>query len=707
MSSVKWKHTHALAAVVGASFVIRTVVAWLRAAPALFPDEYTYAALGRSIAESGRPLVRGASPHFPALLQPILTAPAWLIGDVDTAFRLVQAIGALAMSLAAVPVFLVARRLGLSARVALAFAALAVLVPDLVYVSFVSAEAIAYPLVLTAVCSAHGALVRPTRRGQLAFVAAASLATLARIQFGIVPVVYVVAAAAIGMRERRLKAALREQALTLSIFTLAGAAAIASGPGRALGVYRGLFDHHAPVLSVAHWSALDLMTLAYSAGWIVVPGALLGLWFSVVRPRSRDELAFGVLATILVPAVILEAAVLQASIPFAGEIQERYIFYAVPLVGLFFALYASRGWPARVPHLALAAALVLISVRLPLSAYAVAATLDGSPILFAVYWLSGRLGGAGNGASVVAAAAGLMSAAAALASRRPRLGTPLVLGIALLAASAASAGAVAFDVENTRLAKERLLPADPSWVDRARVGHSSLLQAWGGSRAASLQELFWNRSITRVLLLPAAGPFDRFPAQSAHVEDDGALVAGGHPVVEPLVVDAFGSFVRLRGARIIEEGPTATLWLPTGRPRLSLYAIGRYHDGWLADRGAVYLWPTAKGGTLAGRLSMRLTAPSNGPVTLTFESPDGKRTSVRLRPGRPRQVGISVCATGSAYVTYRSDVRAFLGLRAVSATATVPTFTPIRSACASTRPDRVRQAPSAPLGRAPLTGVVI
>ena len=146
------------------------VVGWLRAVPALFPDEYTYAALGRSIAESGRPLIRGTSPHFPALLQPIVTAPAWLVGDVGLAYRLVQTIGALLMSLAAVPVFMLARRLGLSGRVSLALAALAVLVPDLVYASFVSSEALAYPLVLAAVCAATAALARPSRRAQLAFV---------------------------------------------------------------------------------------------------------------------------------------------------------------------------------------------------------------------------------------------------------------------------------------------------------------------------------------------------------------------------------------------------------------------------------------------------------------------------------------------------------------------------------------------------------
>ena len=102
-----------LAGLVAGSFLLRTVLAWLRATPTFFADEYIYAELARSISETGRPLIRGVSASFPALLQPILTAPAWLVEDVETSFRLVQTIGALAMSLAVVPVFLLARRLGI------------------------------------------------------------------------------------------------------------------------------------------------------------------------------------------------------------------------------------------------------------------------------------------------------------------------------------------------------------------------------------------------------------------------------------------------------------------------------------------------------------------------------------------------------------------------------------------------------------------
>ena len=107
-----------LVAVVAASAIARTFVGWLRATPIYFPDEYIYSEVGRSIAEHGRPLVRGGSAHFPALLQPLLTAPAWLFDDVATSFRTIQLINSVVMSLGAVAVFWLARRLGLSPWVA-------------------------------------------------------------------------------------------------------------------------------------------------------------------------------------------------------------------------------------------------------------------------------------------------------------------------------------------------------------------------------------------------------------------------------------------------------------------------------------------------------------------------------------------------------------------------------------------------------------
>lgn len=674
-----------LAAIVGASFVVRTAVAWLRSTPALFPDEYIYASIGRSLASSGRPLIRGHSAHFPGLLEPIVTAPAWLLGDVNAAYRLSQAIGALAMSLAAIPVYLLARRLGLSARVALAVSALAVLVPDLLYASFLTSEPFAYPLVLGAVTAAVTALTLPTRRAQLAFVVLAGLAALARAQFVVLPLVFLLAVVAMGVAERRVRAAVRAQVLPLSVFVLPGLALLLARRHVA-GFYNGAFQLHIHPISFLRWAGWDCMALAYASGWIIVPGALLGLWLALRRPLSRQERAFGLVVAILAVVLIAEVGLFQTTSTGTGdfipnEIKERYLFYLVPLAGLCFALYAKREWPLRVQHLALAAALLILSVRVPLSGFAVSSTLSASPVLFAVFWLTVQLGRPGNAASVVAAAVAVMSVVAVLASRRPRAGTPVVLALALLAAGATSAGAVALDVANTRIVRSTYLPADASWVDTARMGHVSLLQAWGSNSSASLQELFWNRSITRVLLLPGAAPVDRFATQRVQVGKDGTLRVGGRVITEPLLVDGFASTVRLRGARMVKSGPSATLWLPTGQPRLALYMSGRYHDGWLANAGTINVWPAAPERRVSGWLTMRLSAQDSvGPVRITFQSRQ-HRTSVRVRPGAPRQIRIAVCGTERTHVTYRSKGLALVGPRAVSVKATEPVLRPSSSAC--------------------------
>jgi hypothetical protein len=683
---VKHRALHALAVLVVTSFVVRTALAWLRSVPALFPDEYIYSSIGRSIAESGRPLIRGGSANFPALLQPIVTAPAWLIGDVDTAFRVVQAIGALAMSLAAVPVFLIARRLGLSSWVSLALAVFTVLVPDLLYASFISAEALAYPLVLVSVYTAVRALAQPSRRTQLLFVCAAGLTTLARVQFAALPIVFLLAAVVVGARERRLKDALREQALPFALFALAAVALIAAGPSRSVGIYRYLLGFHAGPLGILHWASLDAMTLAYAAGWIIVPGALLGLWLALARPRTTEELAFGAVTVLLAAALFFEAGLLQASLAAGREIQERYVFYAAPLLALSFALYAGRSWPLRLPHLMLAAGLVLMSVRLPLSGYAVLSTFNGSPILFGVYWLSGRLGSPGDASAVVAAAVLLMTLVAVLGSRRPRLGTPVVLGLALLATGAASAGAVIFDVQNTAAVRRAFLPVDPSWVDRTQLGNVTMLQSYSGGRGNTLQELFWNRSITRVALLPGAAKFDSFRTERVRVGDDGSLTVNGRALRGPLLADIYGSTVRLQDAHIIGRSKTATLWLPdrSGRARLRLYAIGRYSDGWLSKSGAIYVWPRVPGRRVSGWISMRLTASRMvGAATITFQFAEHARTTVRVKPGRPQEIRVPLCAARDARVTYRSKKVTLIGVRAVTVRATAPVFTPAPSGCSA------------------------
>src|SRR2546423_4175655 len=152
----------ALGGLVGVSFTLRLAAALAHATPLYFPDEYIYGTIARSIAATGKPAVRGIPAHFPALLEPLLAAPFWLTSNAEVAYRLTQGMNALAMSLAAIPVYLLCRRLGLSAAFGLGAAAIAVAAPDLLFANFVLADPIAYPLALTAVWLGVRALDRPT-----------------------------------------------------------------------------------------------------------------------------------------------------------------------------------------------------------------------------------------------------------------------------------------------------------------------------------------------------------------------------------------------------------------------------------------------------------------------------------------------------------------------------------------------------------------
>ena len=179
-----------LAGIVSASFLVRLTVALAHATPLYFPDEYIYASIARSLAEHGRPLIRHSPAHFPALLEPLLAAPFWLFHDPALAYRLTQAENALAMSLAAIPVYLLSKKLGLGIGLSLVAAALAVASPNLFFVSFVLADPLAYPLVLGALYAAVCALSQPSRPWQVAFVVLWALTALTRIQYALLPLVF-------------------------------------------------------------------------------------------------------------------------------------------------------------------------------------------------------------------------------------------------------------------------------------------------------------------------------------------------------------------------------------------------------------------------------------------------------------------------------------------------------------------------------------
>jgi hypothetical protein len=662
-----------LACLVGASSILHVLAGWLRATPLYFADEYMYAELARSLAENGLPLVRGELAPFPALVYPLLTAPAWLLGDVEASWRALQLFGAVAMSLACVPVFLLARRLGLGRGLALALAALAIAVPDLVYAGWILAETLAYPLALTTVLAGAAALATPTRRGQLVFLVLAALCTGTRAQFAVLVAVYPLATVLLGLAERRLRAVLREQFLPLAVLAGGLGVGAALGPTRLLGMYRGVLDANLDRSVVLDQLTGNALVLGYASAWLLLPGAVLGFALALARPRTRLERAFATFAVTLVLGLVLEASLFGTP----EHVQERYAFYVLPLLALAFGLYAARGWPLRYAHAALAAGFLCVTALAPLSGYTPGEGKTHSAFLLGFGRLEAAVGDAAGAALLAGGLAGACLLVAIAASFRPRVGTPVVLGLALALSSLVGFAATTFDLENTQRVREAQLPADRSWVDHTVDSPVTLVRTPGGSRTETLEQLFWNPSVERVALLPDAVELDAFQADRLQVAPDGALGLTG-----ALLVETRQSWVELRGARRVATADGFALWQPTSTPRLSLLLAGRYADGWLAPTGRIGVWPAKEGMPVRGRFRIELSAP-DAVDEMTFVFRGGGRSVEAVVPGgATRVVTITVCSTGPWRARFGADKAGFVGQRLVSGQASAPEFAPDPRACA-------------------------
>jgi hypothetical protein len=538
-------------------------------------------------------------------------------------------------------------------------AALALAVPDGVYAASMLADAVAYPLALAAICAGIDLATAPTRRAQILFVAVSAGAVAARIQYAAVPVAVVLGVAAadrfrIGITIKRLWPAL------LLLVTPPAVLLVAVGRGRVLGVYSH-GDHAFRALPIAHWIARDAMLLAYSCGWVIVPGALVGIAYALVRPRTRAEIAFAVTSIALAAALLLAAA--QIADTDSQRFQERYLFVLVPLVGIAFGLYAQRGLPAKLPVALTAAGLLALAARIPLSGYAAAHNKDDSPTLWAVLRLE-SLVTTGNGALAVAVAAAVLSGVATLVGVR-RAGAAVALAAAVAACCALSAGATSFDrrvSENMRAS----LPHDLAWVDHARVGTVDLIAPPGARKEQSWEQLFWNHSVRRLLTL-ASPAIDQFATERVRVAPDGRMLVGGRVLHGPLLVQTYASTLELAGVRRIRHETIFDLYRPVATPRLRVLAAGLYVDHWLAPRGAITVWD-ARGRTVV----LELTMPRRTRATVLRLTGPGVRRQVRLHPGGRATLRFPVTRAGAWSLHFRTPRPGYLSDdRAVSMKARV------------------------------------
>ena len=565
-----WPHV-ALAALLALTFAIYVALAHATPAPRVFLDELTYLDAAGSLAHGDGLEARDGAYGF-ALLYPIVLAPLLATFDREAAYELVKALNALLFALAAVPVYLLARRV-LMPWHSVAVAALSIVIPSAMYVSVVMTESLAYVVACWAMYAMVRALEHPSVSRQATALGAIGFAYLARPQFLVLYAAFVLALVAVAVLTRTFAGRIREHLVELWPTLLAGAAGLGvlvvrpavrgTSPSESLGEYSGLWRAYSP-LDIGRYLLYELanLELYLAVVPVVVAPVVVAAFVRGARRGDRRQAAF--LALFLsVNACLLALVAAFDSIEFR-YLHDRYLFYLVPL--WLIVLFAWLVSGARTPRVALAigVALALVPILLPLgdmqehtggwrfnalgsSLPRVAADAVGSPIA----------------ARVLLAALGLALAIVAF-RLRSSAGPVVVLALAVaFAVNGAAAWATAFDPPQTQVFPGS--SPDRRWVDREVSDESSVTMLYvpcEGLVTADKRELtansflvteFFNSSIGETVLIGGEG------SGSARLSASGEILASSRERLEADYVVAQPG-IRVRGQRV-GEGTQARLVL--------------------------------------------------------------------------------------------------------------------------------------------------
>lgn len=562
----------ALGVLVLASVLLRGYWTTWIPTPWINGDETIYALLGRSVWHSGHLSILGAPTRFYSLVYPALIGGLLSLSKVGLGYSLVKWLQALVMSLGAVPVYLWGRTL-VSSGWALVAAALTLALPGLAYSGLLMTEVAFFPAVVLAAWQIARTLGSPSLANQALMAAAIGLAVATRVQALVLVLAYPTALGLKLVFDRAGLRSLRSHAPALGalLALTAGWSAwqLAAGQGAAtdvFGAYRAAGEAPYSAGSALRFIVYHLADVVLLTG--VIPACAVVL----LLPQTRKLTAAGraYLATTLALTIwfVLEVGIFASRL--VGTLAERNLFPLAPLFFLGLVVWIARGAPR--PALATGAvatvAIALVAL-VPTQALTVDALRWESFTLIPFYDLHAWQPAVSLRPLLVAAALPLLALFVFVPPKRIWL-VPTALAVLLAVLSGV---ATATTIAQAR-SETQLVGNDKRWLDRSTSGPVDFLTGGEAPWPAVYENIFWNRSLTRVSTLPGFAVPGPLPQTPVGPQTDGRIVdASGRPLSARFVVAS--NTLTLFGRKL--RAPRRTklvLWRVQPPVRLSTWLTG-------------------------------------------------------------------------------------------------------------------------------------
>lgn len=597
-----------LTGIVAVSIAARVVIGRRMVAPWIMVDEIVYSDLAKNVAAHGEFLVRGVPSHGYGFVYPVLIAPAWaLFGSIPSAYAAAKAINAVAMSLAAVPAYFLARRI-LPERLALLAAGMTVLVPAMLYTGVIMTENAFYPLFLITALVLVVTLERPTLLRQLGLLALCALAFETRAQAVALFAAVATAPLLLGLVERRgLRGTIRPFAWLYgllgagALLALAGTVARGRSPLSLLGAYRAATSTSYTPEGILRFFLYHVAGLDLAIG--VLPfAALLAMWLAPRRPTPAAR-AFTVASLAISVWLVAEVAAF-ASASYVDRIEERNMFYVAPLALIALLGLSVDGVVARSRKVIVTAAVVagVLPVFIPFAHFITTSALSDSFFLMPWWWAQDHLI---HLQQVRWAAFAVSIAAAAIFALLPRRYAlalpPLVAVYFVLTAVVVESGRHGIHRASVGSLWAGTHMPHRNWIDRAVGEDARVSVLWTKTMPTPYpvyENEFFSRSVRTVYDVDGAHPPDPLPEVTATQTPGGVLMTAGKPLRAQYVL----SDVEVAGRRIATDPAGVALYRVNGPVVVVNHVTGLYPNDTWSGKTVTYKRLACTGGSLAVEL---------------------------------------------------------------------------------------------------------